>query len=208
MGVSKFLWPYLRKDFQKYMASEQSTPVSHSTLIKRMIDTEGVQYYGFPDGMALPVERLGKMKEYLMYMSAGLSQDELNKLLDVMDGCLTEGIMQKKNAAKIAAAIGEIKRRQNMVIHTELLYNFLAVQLIREDEPIDTFSHDLQDEKVRQFKIEVAAGNSYFFFQQPELNLVTKLLKMSPEEWSHAWLESLIQQESLNEIVEYLKSEN
>lgn len=160
-------------------------------------DKEGNVYCRFPKKLGLPIDRFAMMKKYLMWMVQGISPDELDSLLDIQEQALASGIKDAKNAAKIGVVIEEIRMRRNMTIHTELLYNFLAVQWVRQDEDPLTFNNEIQKQKVESFQKETASGNSYFFFQQTELKMLSSLFSMSEQEWAKYWNESLLKQEYL-----------
>lgn len=170
------------------------------SLEHRYTDAGGHTYSGFPDSLGLPIERFGKMKFYLMWMVSGISPKELNDLLDRADDALGNGISDLKNAAMIGKIHEEIRGRERLTIHTELLYNFLAVQWCRDDENPLIYNNQIQLEKVEAFKKETASGNTYFFFQQKELKMLSNLFKMSEDEWKRFWEESLSNQAYLQAL--------
>lgn len=174
----------------------------------RYTDKSGNQYYGFPQDYELPLERFGKLKYYLSWMVQGISPDEQNTILDLMDKSLFNGLKDTKNAAMIGKCIEELRMREHLTIHTELLYNFLSVQWVRQDENPLVFNNQIQLEKVEAFKKENADGNTYFFFQQKELKMLSNLFKMSEQEWNQYWQESLLKQEYMKELMKKLSSLN
>jgi hypothetical protein len=91
-------------------------------------------------------------------------------------------------------------------MHTELLYHFVAVQLVREDEPIQHFVEAIHVEKVEQFKKDTADQNTYFFFQVPELKMVNERLKFSPTEWDVSWKDSQRQIDQTQKKISLLAS--
>lgn len=184
-----------------------ATSIPHSRLEKCFKDSTGHTYYKFPEAMSLPIERFGKLQEYMMWMSAGLTSSELELLLDEADKALTAGLVQGKNAAKIGFVLQQIRDRKNMVIHTELLYNFLAVQVVREDELPEFFNNALHIEKIEQFKLETANGKTYDFFLRIGLKKLNDLFNMSEAEWTRFWGESLEAQRLLNEMVKIISKE-
>ena len=198
------LWDKHRSEFLRIYASEQGLKIKHSDLEKWFIDSAGKQYYRFPKQMAMPLERMGKLKEFYTHFSAGISGEEMDKLLASMDKILSEGIGKPETASRIGALIHILKERRQFVFHTELLYNILATQAIREDERPDVFSNEIQIEKVAQFKEEVKQSNSYFFFQQTQLTTPIDLLRFSQDEWMELWQESLIQQESFQKMLDLI----
>lgn len=192
----KDIWTKNRAEFLKLYAEEQYKFINHKELEKRFVDRNGVQYYGFPGDMQLPIERWGRAKTYLGMMSMSLSDVELNKIADGMDSCLMNGLKTGKNAAKLGALIEETRFRNRALLHHELLYNYLAVFMVREDEEPTTVNEDIHKQKVIQFKTETENG-SYFFFRVPELKNLTWLWNLSEEEWKQQWTNSLREEELL-----------
>lgn len=195
------------KLISKFFSSRPKTSIPAESLEYVFTDSLGIKYYKFSENASLPIERFGKLQEYMMYMSAGITASELDLLLDEADKALTDGLTQKKNAAKIGFIISQIRERKNMVIHTELLYNFLAIQVIREDEKPEHFNNQIHLEKIEQFKLETEKGNTYNFFLKTGLQKLNALFKMSEAEWTKFWDESLAQQKLLKEAIKLLQSE-
>lgn len=192
---------------RKWRRNDVKTSIPHAKLELCFTDSNGVKYYKFPEAMSLPVERFGKLQEFMMWMSAGLTSVELDALIDTADQALTDGLTQKKNAAKIGFVLSQIRERKNMVIHTELLYNFLAVQVIREDEPAEHFNNSIHLEKIAQFKIETANGKTYDFFLHIGLKKLNDIFNMSEAEWNKFWGDSLEQQILLKKMLSKMSSE-
>jgi len=192
-----------------FSRSEPVSPTSipHAKLELCFTDSKGIKYYKFPENMTLPLERFGKLQEYMTWMASGISPDEIDMLMDKADKALTEGLLQKKNAALIGFIISEIRNRKGMVIHTELLYNFLAVQVIRQDEAPEVYSNSIQMKKVEQFKEETKNGKTYDFFLRIGLKKLNALYNMSEAEWSRLWEESIQAQRLLKEAMKVIQSE-
>lgn len=186
--------------FDLFPKKRMVTAIPHSKLELCFTDSKGKKYYKFPEDMSLPLERFGKLQEYMMWMSAGLTSNELDLLLDEADKALTEGLTQKKNASKIGFIISQIRDRKSMVIHTELLYNFMAVQTVREDEAAEVVNNAIHLDKVNQFKEETKNGKTYFFFHSLGLKKLNDLFNMSEAEWNKFWEESMELQRVLKEI--------
>ena len=182
-------------------------PVAHQQLEFGFTDSKGINYNKFPTDTAIPIERWGKLNEFMMWMSAGLTSGELDKLLNVAEEAIAEGLKKDtRNIAKISTVINQIRERKNMVIHTELFYNYVAVQLVRQDEDPNTFNNEIQLQKVEQFKSEVQQGNCYDFFFKLGLAKLNSFMDMSSAEWERFWANSLQEQNLLNETVNLLKS--
>ena len=187
-----------REDILKQVHQDSSgIKFNRSDLEYRYTGIDGHSYSSFPDSLGLPIDRFGKMKHFLMWMASGIAPQELTALLDKASEALASGIKDNKNAAMIGMCIEEIRGRERMTIHTELLFNFLAVQWVRDDEDPLIYNNQIQLEKVEVLKKENAAGNSYFFFQQKELKMLSNLFRMSEGEWLTYWNESILNQEYL-----------
>ncbi len=171
-------------------------------------DTAGINYYRINTQLGVGLEHYGKAMEFTMWMAAGLQPKELNSILEVMESTLEKLVEGKKgNLATLGWAINEIRLRQNMVIHTELLYQYIACHYIREDEPLTEWIEKIHNEKVSAFKECVKTQTAYSFFQLPELRNITAISHMSPEEWKTYWDGSIREQANLTKKIEYLKSE-
>ena len=183
------------------------TSIPHAKLELCFSDSKGIKYYKFPDNMTLPIERFGKLQEYMMWMSSGITASELDSLLDEADKALTDGLLQKKNASKIGFILSEIRDRKDMVLHTELIYNFLSVQLVRQDEPPEHYNNSIQMEKVTQFKEETKNGKTYDFFLRIGLKKLNDLFSMSEQERNRLWEKSIQEQNLLKEALKIIQSE-
>lgn len=203
----KEIWEAHKAEFLKLLAAEQSEKITHAALEKWFIDSEGNQYYRFPKTMALPLERLGHLKGYYTWLASGVSGAEMEQIIHSMETVLSEGIGRVETAAKLGTLVHLLKERQQMVVHTEIIYNILAVQAIREDERPDVFNNQIQLEKVAQFKKEVAMNNAYFFFHQTQLKTPIDLLTLSREEFITLWAESEIHQTTLKQILDLILRE-
>lgn len=185
----------------KVIHSRNRKPVTHSKLVKRYTDIKGNDYYAFPADMGLPIERLGEFQRYWQYIEIGCSPVELKKLHDALAKIMLSDMNELEKKKRAGAIFTEIDKRERMSIHTELYYNLLAVQWIRQDELPEFFDGDIQLEKVEQFKEEVKIGGSYFFFQVPEFKKLNDSLRLSQSEWNALWQESLTQQTILPDLL-------
>lgn len=206
----KMIWKYFKDGLIDYYTSSQNNPIHLSELEYRFTDSKGRKYYGFTSHMVLPLSRFGKLREYLIWLSNGLTQDTLTQLIEIAETEIEKGvnnISQKKNAGlvKIGAIMHEIKTRKDIIRPLELIYNVGAVQLIREDENPNTFNQKIHQEKVEQMMEEEENGN-YFFFQLTELNKLLNFATMSETELTTYMRESNRELSQLREKIRLLKS--
>lgn len=204
----KDVWNKYRDEFIKFYIEEANQKrIKNSDLEYRFHDQEGRVYFGFPDTLPMPLERWGKARDFLHWMNNGLSSEEFNELISVAEKNWLSYIKTGKNASKVGYIFEEMKNRSAMTLHTELLYNYLAVQVVREDEDPIKFNNEIHIEKVEQFKKETEAGNHYFFFRQPELKKLHELWNFSQEEWEKYWTESQLKQQLLKKALRTILSE-
>jgi hypothetical protein len=133
-------------------------------------DDEGNAYYSFPKEIELPIARMGKLQEYLMWMAKGVSKEEYIKAIDYAEGALKNGLSDNKGVAKIGFVLHELKDRCNMVLHDELFYNIIAVQLVRHDESPSEFNNEIHLQKIEAFKQLDKKDDSFFLAIQELLN--------------------------------------
>jgi len=196
----KFLQAYARDSVRHYKTAD---------LEKAFVTHGGIQYYRFPKSMSMPINRIGKVQNYIAWMARGLSAEEHDRILDVMEKVLMDGLAVKKGAAKIGAMIQEMRDRKNMTVHSELIYNFVAIQYIRQDENPEIISQDIHSLKIKELKAEAETyGNTGFFFHMPELKGVLKHLDISEDQWKLFWNVSIKRQEALKAWSKSLHSES
>ena len=174
-------------------------------LVYAFTDLKGKKYYRFAEGLALPLERVGKLQDLFMYINTGMSGAQWDECVNNIEQAIYNGLSKPEVAGVIGAQLKVIKEMRQTVFHTELLYNMAAVQLVREDESIVNYNNEIQLEKVNQFKLEVEKTGSFFFFHQTDLKTLRNYLELSQAEWTSLWHESEINQEQLSKINLYLK---
>ena len=188
---------------------QQPEPQPHKAtdLEYRFKDEQGKKYYEFGSVREFPLERHSHRAQVSQWMSAGLTSQELDKLLDAAESQLEALVAGKKGSlARVGAALHEIRNRKNMVIHSDLLMQYVAVHLIREDE--NPYSVDLavMDEKIEAFRKMIAGGRLLDFFQLDCLTALNAHTKLSKEEFQEFWNESQTELKMLNQKIQYLKS--
>lgn len=200
----KSIWQENKADFIKFYSQEQRSILPLSKLEQTFIDLDGVSYYRFPQGMSLPLERLGELQGFATWMSSGISGEEFDSIILTMNEILSNGIKKPETAAQMGALIHVMKERRSMIFHTELMYNYVAVQMIREDESPEVYNNEIQLEKVAMFKRMVKEGGSYFFFHKPQLPIPTTFLALTEQEWVVLWEESELIQKNLKPIMDLI----
>lgn len=190
------MWPFKKKT---------KTPKLHANLIFCFKDHEGKSYYKFPEQGGMSLERIGAINRYSIFISRGLTNTQLNEMLDLIEAHnFNIGKEPIKSAAKIAGLVHEIRLREKIILPVELLYNYLAAYYVREDEDPRFFNEQAQVEKVSAFRVAANKLDS-FFFAMPELKKLCDMLSISTNNWPNL-VESLMQNQDRHEkAMEILK---
>lgn len=164
------------KEFLSYLHKKNGTHLTKDNLAFAFHDLDGNAYYKFPKEVGMPMARLGKVQEFATLLTKGVDGKEYNDLLAYADKALTDGIKNGKNASKIGFVLSELVDLQNIVIHDEIFYNIIAVQMVRHDESITEFSNDIHMQKVVAFR-RLNQENDTFFLNTNEF--------LRPYNWSN-----------------------
>lgn len=195
------------KFWKKKAAPPTAETLKATDLPYVFTDQQGRRYYGFPATMQFPLDRHARRADTINYMAAGLTGAEIRALTDVAITELENLATGKKGSiVKAAAAMHELRNRDSLAVHHELVYQFIAIHYIREDEnPYEVVDH-VMDEKIEAFKEMVAGGRLMDFFHLPELTNICNTIGLSSEEFQQRWNESIAAMRILNQKLQYLKS--
>ena len=194
------VYSLFEKGFLKYLHKKNGTKLTKDNLTFSFFDLEGKGYYKFPKELSLPMVRLGKLHEYINWLGAGITGEELDKMLDNADKALTDGLKIGKNAAKIGFIISELRDKKKMVVHDELFYNIIAVQIIRHDEVPTVFNNQIQLEKVEAFR-KLNETNDTFFLNISEFLQALNWSNITQKELTDTLQSSTTQRQALNETM-------
>lgn len=170
------------KEFLAYLHKKNGTKINRDSLVFAFNDLDGNGYYKFPADLSLPMSRLGKLHEYIKWLSAGITGEELEVIIDQCDKAIIDCIKTQKNWSKIGWALSEIKDRKSMVVHDELFYNIIACQIVRHDESVTEFSNEIQMQKVAAFRRLNTENDTFFLSIQEYLKALN---------WSNITIEEL-----------------
>jgi hypothetical protein len=196
-----------RAEFLRLEQTAHAPKYDRATLEERFTLPDGTKYYGFPSTVELPLERYARLREFLAYLAAGISAEELTRLVDAADAALAAGIKSGKNAARIGLCLSELRERAQVVLHHELLVHVLAVQLVRQDEEPAVFDQVLHRAKFEQLLAASGEGLPFFFSTRlPELKKLLETFERSPEEWTRYWHASRARLARLESILKVARS--
>lgn len=196
----RLLFSLLEKKFIKYLLKKNGVGFTKDNLTLSFHDLEGNSYYSFPKDVAMPVVRLGKLQEFYTWLSAGVTGEELEKMIDAADKALSNGLKDGKGIAKIGFILSELKDRKNMVLHPELYYNIIAAQTIRHDEKINEWNQEIQMQKVESFKL-LDKENDSFFLATRELLAQLNSLSTTKKQLHDLLNQSLIRIKAMEEML-------
>lgn len=171
-----FKIPAVQRYALKYAAKHQQIkPLGFDALEYRFTDNEGRKYYHFAKLFDLPLDRLSEIEVTLSEMQAGLSYEEkkdvyghMHKVLEKFIASIRGNKFDTKALGQFTLLIEESNRREQLLIHRDLMYKMMALVYVREDENIHTVDAQLLKEKVKYFQQEIEQGGnlSSFFGSQ------------------------------------------
>ncbi len=191
------------KEFLQYLHKKNGTKLTKENLVFSFFDLDGKGYYKFPKDLALPMARLGKLQEFMTWLSAGITGDEMDKMLDSMESAIMEGLKTGKSAAKIGWAISELRERKKMIVHEELFYNIIAIQIIRDDEMPTEFNNDIQMAKVNAFR-KLNTENDTFFLNIHEYLTALNWSNITKDELLNILKDSTIRSQAAEKMMQSL----
>lgn len=167
----------------------------------------GEEYYTYPSDMGLSIPRLVQTQSLLDRLYSGISGDERDKMLTIMEQSIHAGLKDPINAAKIATMVHLMRIQQGDMIQRDILINIAATLLIRSDEdPVDINS-DMHRHKVDVFSEEIKLSTPHSFFLKTSLRELSILMKLSPEELQQLWEENLRKQREIGQILDCMMSD-
>lgn len=202
--IYRLLWKYFKSGLTAEYLKEQNKPITLASLMYAFTDSNGKRYYRFPKDMAIPFDRYGQMLKYLSYLSARITPENMDMIIDSALNIIQDGIGKDKNAAKVAALLYELRDRDRLIVPAQLIYDIVAVQIVREDEKPDQFDNEIHLQKVGMFMDEV--HKSEFFFRLPEFQKLTASSTTSINEWVKYLELSAKQDEQIKRVLQHISS--
>lgn len=195
----KLIFNLCEKRFIRYLNNKNAIKLTKDNLTHSFYDDAGNGYYKFPKDIELPMCRLAKKQDYLMWMSKGVDKQEYAKALQDAKAGLEGGIKDGKGLAKIGYVLNALEEISEMVLHDELFYNLIAVQLIRQDEDPTKFNNEIHMQKVAAFK-ELDKHDDTFFLSIQEFLDQLSLSHITRDQYEKLLKESRIAREVLQKM--------
>lgn len=196
----------LKPWFLKFFYWEQSRPVTHRDLKPVIVDSKGRNYYEYPEGMALPMERSARITEYMQWISSGLDNVNLKKLCEAIEFHQTQAmkLVEKpkafaKEMAQATAILREVGERNERVVPLDLIINTLCAQLVREDEDPAGWNQSIHEEKCNFFKENQSSYQ--FFFRFTAFRKLSQTLNVSNGNWIQYLVRATQELQIIQEII-------
>lgn len=190
---------WIERTILKRIHKKLSVKLTKENLTLAFTDLDGNGYYKFSKGLDLPISRIAKVQEYLMWLHKGVSVEEYISAIEIAEKGLEKGIADGKGLSKIGFILTELKNRSKMVIHDELFYNIIAAQIVRHDESVTDFNNDIHLQKVEAFK-KMDKMDDSFFLNIQEFLTALNLQNISKTEYENLMSVSRIARKSLEEM--------
>jgi hypothetical protein len=121
---------------------------------------KGKKYFRFTDIAKLPVTRFVEMQRCEIEMQHQISKREMKLFIEALELAHSDLVLGATNKvkgqalAKIGHYISEMKNRQELLLHPELMFEYATIQYVREDE--DPTIYDPAFERHKQAEIKEA----------------------------------------------------
>jgi len=198
----------LKNKFAKALSrifSRRRKPHYQSKELVFLFKQDGHTYYRFPKDLNLAFSRFAEMLALQELLGSGLSGNETESILTAMEGAIHSGLSNPKNAAVMSACVNLIRQRKDGIVHQDLLINIAALNIVRDDEPVESITVPIHKEKCDLFK-RMAGEDSHGFFTLMDLPVLIPLLQMSPQNFQELWDSNVQQGKILVEQLNFLNS--
>ena len=181
-------------------------------MVRFHTDANLVHWYRWQERGEIPVQRIGKMKEYLGWISAGISGSELERLTDIAIKSIQEAAISHKTEAaskKFAlaqAAILEIQNNHDRISPAQLLIDYIACQYVIEGENPRIWDQENHSYKVDAILMDERNGAGFFLRQREWLRL-TELLKITETTYQQLEKQSENSRSQVEAILKYLETQ-
>lgn len=194
--LGRIIYKLFKPIFLKHYFLDQSKKSGFENMEKVFIDSNGKAYYRPINDFDLPHERTKELEKKIMRLKAGLSEEEMDLILDAMEKALNSG--KKSELAVIGHCIIEIRKRKEILIHPDMMMDIAALRYIREDEDPSKIDAGIHKDKIAQFKKD-SSGGLYDFFYKAGFSQIIPYLSKLEKDWNEYMMESEIKIKALNQ---------
>ena len=176
-----------------------------------MVEMDGHKYYRFRDSGDVPLVRYKEIQAVLIQLDNRLTSDELLNILSIARESVVaaiEGQSRKDRGKGLQQCLWAIQeaesRHKELGLHTDLIVELAALNLIRGDENPFEINEGIQAEKLRLFKREFT---SHDFFLSAGMNEFLPNAGQLAAVWQQLWQTSDQHQQKKKEIFQSILGE-
>ena len=112
------------------------------------MDSNGIQYYTFVDRYDIPLARFKEIEKRVMMLQYALTDNNIDQFCDAMEKAINKG--KNSDIAMIGHLINELRKRKEIMLHSELLFEMVSLLYVREDENPSNVDENIFKEKIKQ----------------------------------------------------------
>jgi hypothetical protein len=200
--LGKLTYKLLKPFFLKYYYLDQSNKSGFEKMKKVFIDSDERAYYVPENDFDTQLERVRGIERCVREIMAGLSNEEEKKIREAMKKALGEG--KKPNIPMIGHLLIEMDKREELLLHPDVMFDLLAYKYVREDEHPAIVDKKIHKEKIVQFRKDSMGGLYDFFCKMGLLAYMPYLTKLESD-WNEYYSQSEIKIMAMNKhLKEYL----
>jgi len=197
--IGKLIYWLFKPIFLKHYFNDQPKVKGFENMQKVFIDSNGMSYYAPLNDFDYPHERVKELEYKLMRLRSGISDEELDKILEAQETALNSG--KKSDLSMIGFTIIEMRKRKDIILHPDLMMDIAALRYIREDELPEKIDKVIHQEKINQFKKDSGSGLYDFFYKAGFKKYIPYLDKLE-KDWIEYMMDSEIKIKALNQVLQ------
>lgn len=144
-----FKIPYFRKAAIDYAFKVRNKPPGFESLSMVFRDKNGHGWFTFNKDFDLYMSRKADIDTKLIELSSQLSRTELDQIIQALKEAINK---PKPDLQTIGFLVGEMEKRQEMLVHKEIILDLLCLHYVREDENPAIVDPEIHAEKVQYIK--------------------------------------------------------
>lgn len=198
----RLLYKLFKKELTQIVWDETYKPDKMRGL-KFALVCEGHKFYVYNNIFDIPIERMGRIQDFIIQLNRVVSNEELQKFVEQMEKALynTTSGDKLKDLSKIGFLIGELKARKDMLLHPEIMMELAGALFIREDQDPAEWNDEFEHEKVKMFRKNYVGGQLYDFFVTAGLSQFFPNFESLEKDWTILWEQSTARLQAMKEMM-------
>jgi hypothetical protein len=198
----KFVYRLFKKELTQMVWDETYKPDRMRGLKFAMV-CEGHKFFVYNNLFDVPIERMGRVQDYIIQLNRVVSNDELANFIQNMEQALFNATSgdKVKDLAKIGFLIGELKSRKEMLLHPEIMMELAGALYIREDQDPAEWNDEFEHKKVEMFRKNYTSGQLYDFFVTAGLSQFFPNFESLEKDWMVLWEQSTARLQAMEEML-------